>query len=660
MLRRLIHVRSRFSLAQVDENLVDLSRWPSVDESSLTAIYKELYIARVAAIKAYIRGDSFTPQSPMPKREALRLFKKCITIHPDGRLYGFRALIPHLRTSTYTRKSALKLCGNEKDGLAGAFTALLQQYPELVDLIERQVFKKGSRDNVFESKVSLNSLHKKLLDRCRELGLEVKNAYPFNTKSRGYISLCSYVKRLQDSNPALALKSNGSSNALKANQTSNGSSRPVNQAFQRVECDAHHIDGIFCVLVPSPFGDVIPRIIRRIWVVVVEEIVSRAILGYHLSLGKECNSSDVLEAIKMSLTIWKPRELTVPNLKYNKGAGFPSSHDTKLAGVTWGEFSVDAALANTCPRVASKLNLVSDGLSTPVVLHRHIPNDRPFIERFFQTLERNGFHRLPNTTGTGIDDPSRRSPEAAAVKYELQLEHLEDLIDVLIANYNATPHTTIGLRSPVEYLQYLSAQQHLTYANPEEVESLLSFRETREVKGKREDGRRPYINFYGAPYTSDALRNNYSLCGKKISIEANPKDIRLLRAYNENGSELGILKAAPPWHRTPHSVELRQTILSLKAKKLIHYTDSDDPIACYLSYIEDCLQDKKKKVPPLYLEARRAICADLESEPLVDYGDVTIEEGVQETIHQSDIAKPTIPNKSSILPPRKAVQRSNL
>lgn len=661
MLKNLVEVQDRFSLDRLDESLVDTSRWPTVDEHSITEKFRDLYLSRVEAIKAYIRGDGFSDKSAISQREALRLFKKCIKQHPDGRLYGFRALIPHIRTKEYTRKAALNSCETKASGLAGAFNSLLLQHPKLVDLIEREVFKRGHRNDVFESKVSLKSLHKKVIDRCKEFGLELRNAYPFNTKSRAYISLCTYVKNLQDRNPNLAIKANSSSSAAKSNQTSDGSERPVYSAYQRVECDAHHIDAIFCILIPSPFGDVIRKVIRRLWIVVVQEVMSRAILGYHLSLRAECNASDVLEAVKMSLSTWEPRDITIPKLTYHKGAGFPSSHHPSLVGVTWNEFSVDAALANTCDRVKSKLRLVSDGLSVPVVINRHNPNDRPFIERFFQTLERHGFHRLANTTGTGIDDPSKKSPELAAIKYEIQLEHLEELIDVLIANYNSTPHTTIGQRTPIEYLRYLTTQQHLTYANPEEVESLLSFRKTVPVKGKRELGRRPHINFYGVTYTSDSLRNNYSLVGKSISVEANPKDIRLLRAYAENGAELGILRAAAPWHLTPHSLELRRVILSLKEKKLLHYAENEDPIACYITYVEAGLNNKKTKVPPVYLEARRAICEDLKREPLVEYGEVFIphNENPRE-IPKVDTGQSSEINKSSLPPPRKAAHRTGL
>lgn len=505
-------------------------------------------------------------------------------------------------------------------------------------------------------------MQKKFLDKCRELGLEIKNAYPFNTHKLAYNALAEYVNKIQLENPRLAIAANQSEGASKTFVTSDGSDRPVTEAFQRVECDAHHIDAMFCILIPSQFGELIPKILKRLWVIIIEEVKSRAILGYYLSLRRECNSSDVLEAIKSALTEWQPRQLMIPTLKYNDGAGFPSGYSSKYCGVLWKEFSTDQALANISDRVKSKLSLISSGYTEPLVVNRHNPNDRPFIERFFKTLETNGFHRLPSTTGSGIDDPSKNNPEILACKYFIQLEHLEDLMDVLIANYNAIPHSSIGYRNPLQYLDFLTAKQDLTYADPIELEKLLTLREKVIVKGGLKTGRRPFVKYGYATYSSDALKRAYQLCGKKIVIEVNPKDARVARAYQEDGAELGILKAAPPWNLTPHTLEARRTISNLRVRKLIYYSKNDDPIIEYLRYIEGLLSKKKCKHPPtVYLELR-SILAQQNPEDLVSY---VQEEQFEDdlTSEKEDFSTESGPNvaieyKSPLPPPRKAVFRS--
>ena len=49
------------------------------------------------------------------------------------------------------------------------------------------------------------------------------------------------------------------------------------------------------------------------------------------------------------------------------------------------------------------------------------PETRGIIERFFGSLETRGFHKLPSTTGSNINDLKRKEPEAASIKYDITL-----------------------------------------------------------------------------------------------------------------------------------------------------------------------------------------------------------------------------------------------
>jgi hypothetical protein len=341
-------------------------------------------------------------------------------------------------------------------------------------------------------------------------------------------------------------------------------------------------------------------------VVVIQEVVSKAILGYHLSLREECSADDVLLTVRNALTQWAPRTLSIPGMTYGPGSGFPSSRDPRFIGACWNEFSIDGALANLSLRVAGKLERVVGARS--IVLPRRIPNDRPFVERFFEALEESGFHRLPNTTGNGPTDPRRDHPEHAAVRYRLQVEQLEELLDVLIANFNGTPHASIGYRTPLEYLCYVCEVGHgwPRQADPGEVARVLNLFKSVTVRGGIESGRRPYVHYLGVNYSSDVLKFASHWVGQKISIEINVRDLRTVRAYAPNGAEIGVLRAAPPWHRTPHTIEMRQAVNALVSRKQLQYLEQSDPIMALLEHLES-LARKGKSVPPLYLEARRVL-----------------------------------------------------
>lgn len=602
-----------FSIALLDASLKNTATWPQVNEQALLDLQKRrLFVSRCEAIKLLledVRGDRIAEKTGLPRREAVRLLKRCLRTGPDGRLYGFRALIPNMHIASYTRRSKVGNSPGSSSGTRGGFTGVFRQlllaYPVLDDLIADQVFRLRKRQHVYESRIPFKSLHKRFIDKCRELGLDVGCHYPFNTRSLAYMSLTRHVRALLDSNPKKAAASLGSEVA-KRQRSGDGTDRPVIQPFGRVECDAHHIDAIFCILIPSLFGEPIPKIVHRLWVVVIQEVVSKAILGYHLSLRDECSADDVLLTIRNALTRWTPRTLSVPGMAYGLGSGFPSSRDPRFIGACWDEFSIDGALANLSPRVAGKLERVVGARS--IVLPRRIPNDRPFIERFFEALEQNGFHRLPNTTGNGPTDPRREHPERAAVRYQLQVEHLEDLLDVLIANFNGTPHGSIGYRTPLEYLTYVcEAQQGWPrQADSGEVARVLNVFKTVTVRGGVESGRRPYVHYLSVNYSSDVLKLASHWVGQKISIEIDVRDLRTVRAYAPNGAEIGVLRAAPPWHRTPHTLEMRQAVNSLVNRKMLHYLEQGDPVMALLEHLES-LARKGKAVPPLYLEARRVL-----------------------------------------------------
>ena len=97
---------------------------------------------------------------------------------------------------------------------------------------------------------------------------------------------------------------------------------------------------------------------------------------------------------------------------------------------------------------------------------------------------------------------------------------------------------------------------------------------------------------------------------RSISLEIDVSDLRTVKAYGPSGAELGVLRAAPPWHRTPHTLEMRQAVNALVSRKMLHYLDQGDPVMALLKHLES-LARKGKSVPPLYLEARRFLADNI-------------------------------------------------
>lgn len=193
--------------------------------------------------------------------------------------------------------------------------------------------------------------------------------------------------------------------------------------------DAHKIDGRFCVMMPTLDGDYHPKIIYRIWVIVIIEIVSRAVLGYFMSMGKEVSKEDVLRTIKNALTPWQPKVITFNENAYLEGAGLPSGILNDFVGICWDETNVDGALAETCKHVETVLkDVVGSTLITPYAGYssRRSKDDRPFIETYFRNLSSKGFQRLSNTTGSKPSDKKGRNPDHVALTSQFQLEYVND------------------------------------------------------------------------------------------------------------------------------------------------------------------------------------------------------------------------------------------
>ena len=81
------------------------------------------------------------------------------------------------------------------------------------------------------------------------------------------------------------------------------------------------------------------------------------------------------------------------------------------------------------------------------------PESRGIVERFFKTMEEQCFHRLPGTTGSNVRDVRRHDPEKESVKYKITYNDIIELLEVFIATYNNTPHSSLENQSPLQVLK---------------------------------------------------------------------------------------------------------------------------------------------------------------------------------------------------------------
>lgn len=596
--------------------VADLEKWPAADPSVLDDNQAKTFYARERAVRAYFGGspiDQIEEETGIGRQELRRLAKRCLRQHDDGEIWGFRALVPYIRQKTYKRTAAPRPTSLYRPaGNSGALMQLFRRHPDIQTLVDHLFLKRPNSDRVNESRTQIKSIHKDFLDACREQGISA-SAYPFCTKWLGYSALSRYLRRLLKKEMIRAVRVRLGADAarrLKTGLGGPGRAQPE-RPYERVEFDGHRIDVLVTVLIPNAFGGTVPLILERLWLLVVKECLSRAIIGYYVCIRPEYNADDVLQCIKQSIVPWKPRELTIPGLRYAPESGLPSYVIPELAYALWDELRYDNAKANLSTAVRTTLTDVVDCAVNAGPVNN--PERRALIERFFQTFEENGFHRLPSTTGSGPDDPRRQNPEKQALHYGITLEHLEELTDVIIAQYNATPHAGIGHRTPLEMLQYfVNADPSFIRALPERKRGKLALfdqRAVRTVRGNLEDGRRPHVEFEGVRYYNMVLSRSPGLIGQKLVLYVNRQDLRSIRAFLKNGNELGALTAQGFWGRTPHTLEMRKAINSLRHRKLISYTENDDPIHVYLEHLAQSSHSNKRDRAK-YVNATRAVETD--------------------------------------------------
>ncbi|HKO89097.1 MAG TPA: hypothetical protein VJU83_11365 [Burkholderiales bacterium] len=405
-----------------------LAEWPTFTEAFLEGDRLEQYLQRKRGVHLYYEGaadNRIRESAGVSRHQIYRLItERCLVQAPDGRICGWRGLIPFQRQRKWVRTKPLTPTVNGK-GLSGALSLLLGLHPELKIAFDKRIVR-GQRTESLGRKNNQPQDHWTwFLKQCRKLGLEARREWPFNTERRGYIAICRYVKRVLDANPDKAAAAVGGPQLKKQMSSGDGVDRPAFDIFERVEMDGHHLDGRFCVMVPSHTGIWEPRLVHRLWVIVILEIVSRAVLGYYFSLNFELKKEDVLSAIQNALSRWTPRPISFGDHAYKPNAGFPSMLGDDFVGACWDETSVDGALAQKCPTVEKVLNqVVGARIVSPYnsFAVRRSMNDRPFIETFFRTLSERSLHKISNTTGGRPAQRKGTKPEEIAVTSQSQIE----------------------------------------------------------------------------------------------------------------------------------------------------------------------------------------------------------------------------------------------
>lgn len=587
---------SEHSLERFDRRTLSLEApliefWPSADPTHLQHD-EQVAFHRLSQAVAELFGQPDIPvahilaKHSVGKSALYRAARRCLRLHPDGRIYGFRAVLPFQHVKDYERQTVVEPTPYSTSGCAGAFTQLLRDYPGIEKAL-RKAIKARSKKAALGRQVRqpIYDIHAEFVAACRDAGITAER-YPLNTKRVAFRSLHAYVLRTSHEDFAMAVSHSGGTKT-RVRATDDVQAPAATRAFEVVEFDGHKMDLRLDVRLIDPMGMEQVLELHRIWIIVALDVFSRAVLGYHIALGMEYNKDDVAAALQSALVPAPPRTYTIPDLQLKPDGGFPSTVIPETAYACWDWFRMDGAKSQLAGDTLTRLNRIvgcwtDNGRGGD-------PNARPHIERFFHLIARHFAHRLPGTVGNSPQSIERALGEPEGnTRLRVELTELEDMIHVLIANYNGTAHAGVSGKTPLEAMAFsVKAQGGFLRTVPAPLRSnLCLMQEARVVviKGSTSKGIRPHINFAYVRYTSHALSGNAALIGKKLRIYYDVRDIRAVKAFFEDGAELGILTAARPWNFTPHSLRVRQEIHRLTAERKLRLDPDECPTRAWAKY----------------------------------------------------------------------------
>lgn len=564
--------------------------WPSVDDLQLKDLATRRRYQRLCkGIDLYLQNQPLTSveeATGLSRSRFLRIFNRCLQPAPDGRIWGLRACIRGARTQPLRRVKTIGYHRDLRAGFQGAFNKLLREHPE----IEQQLIKelkrpKTARDHPQPNRLAFRDIHRAFLRISTEQGIP-NTEYPFTTEARGARALRKWFKDvfIARHGTRWVEREYGQSAAQSFDyQMGNGQAKRLPAPYEAWEIDENTIDLEAIYEIPNANGDWEEIELRRAFVIRALDVATGAKLANRLVLAPQASAEDVAILLWDAISgVTFDAEATAAGLLEN-GAGYPASMIPALRFAVPTIIYLDNALAHLADHVNY---LIKDLWGAKVKLGRPgTPQERPHIEADFSVQARRLIHQLPGTTGTGPEDPLRKSA-AVDIKDRVPVHRLARALDCYCANANALPAAAAGQIAPLERLKRSLASGALVPIHlPADKRRPHWFSKPYPVPVKVDlrNGRRPYINYLYVRYTSDFLKRQIGLKDKQMWVRVDFRDLRTVLLFDSDGREFDTLRAAGKWGKFPHDVRIRKLHARLKRKGALGVRADDEPLACLLA-----------------------------------------------------------------------------
>jgi putative transposase len=583
----------------------DCEAWPVVSVEHLTQLERTAFDRYERALRSYLTNGALAAAAESGKcckQTVIDKLNRCLTLDDEGQISGWRGLLPYVRLSAvaYLRDKTPTGARAAEEGAGGAFESFLRQYPEIEKRLHEAIRKGGSLQPKEKSRhPTKTSVFAAFLKSCEAAGLK-ETDYPLNSRSKGRRSVERYVKAFIPEDPASVDTWLGA-DARDRMKLGNGKQRfPLAVApLDLWGADAHgmHCHGV--VIVNGPAGrQAVP--VERIWVFPLLDRGSRCAIRYSVSIRTEISAETIEEALTACEVPWKQRELVVRGHSYKANAGFPVGCIDGLKHCRPCVLQIDNAAQHYSNKLiqAARRALGCAVSFGPVGAWWR----NGFTERFFKSLEMYGFQCLASSSGSHPKDVHKREPIENAIRKEITWEELVDLVDVLIANYNATPHSAIGGQSPLSAMRRGLEEHSATYL-PRPPVPVTAFTpalgvavERRRICGSAAPGKltAPYVQVDEVRYSNVALSSRYDLMGQWAIVHIREGDMTV-QAFLPDGQSFGTLTCLHKgWAAHRHNRSMRKVVNALIRNGRV---SRDDPIVEYLAYLNREVLDEVKSAP---------------------------------------------------------------
>ncbi|GAB3758917.1 hypothetical protein GCM10028796_05310 [Ramlibacter monticola] len=525
-----------------------------------------------------------------------QLLGRCLAMHRDGRIQGFRALKRGAHLRPKRRQAGVTAAKDPRGGFSGAFGQLLELHSAIKEGLEAFLLAKkphGRRPN----RATRHELKKELERLCRLEGL-TEREYPFNTGDKAGCAVWKWKNTtfLEEHALDFIRVENGE---LAANLwefgEGDGEGKPFYGPMEAWVIDEYTADARGKKRIKSESLGWLHAEAQRFTGIAMSDLNSSASLGDRLIFDSAVTVSDLLELVCDAIFGSQPPIADLPN-ELEPGAAFPVDAEGLSHYLRYKvpkAIYLDRALAHLANEFQFALHALLGGLVKLDFPYQ--PHSRAQIEQK-NSARTHLLHQLIGTTGTGPQDPVRKVADAVP-KDLIDADVLAGAVSAFSRNQNVLPCEAVAYLTPLEYLRRRAQRGDITLESlPVDCRHRYFFCLPRRVTIRMDltKGRRPHFIFEYAEYRSAALNSRVDLDRRFMWVRYWGADLRTVMLYYPDGSPFGEVHAVGRWQKFPHSMWFRLLFGKLKKHKALGPRAEDRPLEAVYHYLRDvATQDRR-------------------------------------------------------------------